>query len=343
LSRPGSFPQRTERFVQEPTPTPAEIFALVADPLQDVERLFRESLASPVRIIREIGSFVAEGGGKRVRPALHLLSARLCGYTGPHDVLLAAVLECIHSATLIHDDIIDGATTRRGRPSVNHAWGNNVTVLFGDYLYAKAMEMALRAGNLRVMEKLAEVTLRMTEGEMLQTRYLGRLDLGVDEYLDLIERKTAALFAGCCELAGILAGVTAEQETALRRYGRNLGMAFQVVDDLLDFTGDQKTLGKPAASDLREGKATLALLELLEGGSKRGFELATEILGSDDGGTPAIAELSRLLDERGAIASAHRRAQRYASEATRQLVHFPPGPARQALQAVPDLILFRDR
>jgi octaprenyl-diphosphate synthase len=258
-------------------------------------------------------------------------------------VLLAAVLECIHSATLIHDDIIDGATTRRGRPSVNHAWGNNVTVLFGDYLYAKAMEMALRAGNLRVMEKLAEVTLRMTEGEMLQTRYLGRLDLGVDEYLDLIERKTAALFAGCCELAGILAGVTAEQETALRRYGRNLGMAFQVVDDLLDFTGDQKTLGKPAASDLREGKATLALLELLEGGSKRGFELATEILGSDDGGTPAIAELSRLLDERGAIASAHRRAQRHASEATRQLVQFPPGPARQALQAVPDLILFRDR
>jgi octaprenyl-diphosphate synthase len=343
LSYLNLFPGRAPRGLQDPVFSPTEIFALVTDPLQQVERLFRESLASPVHIIHEIGHFVAEGGGKRVRPALRLLSARLCGYSGPHDVLLATVLECIHSATLIHDDIIDDATTRRGRPSVNRRWGNNVTVLFGDYLYAKAMEMALRAKNLRVMEKLAEITLRMTEGEMLQTRYVGRLDLGVSEYLDLIERKTAALFAGCCELAGILAGVGREREHALYRYGLNLGLAFQVVDDLLDFTGDPKTLGKPAASDLREGKVTLALIELLDAGSTRGRELAAAILASGLEDTEAISELTRLLHERGAIAKAHRRAQHYAAEATRELRLFPDSPARQALQTVPDLILFRDR
>jgi octaprenyl-diphosphate synthase len=343
LSRAGHNLGRAERLLQEPVPTPAEIFALVAEPLQSVESLFRESLESPVHIIHEIGGFVAEGAGKRVRPALHLLSSKLCGYRGPHDVLLATVLECIHSATLIHDDIIDDARTRRGRASVNHQWGNNVTVLFGDYLYAKAMEMALSAGSLRVMETLAEITLRMTEGEMLQTRYLGRLDLGVAEYLDLIERKTAALFAGCCRLAGILAGVGEEKERALHRYGLSLGLAFQIVDDLLDFTGDPKTLGKPAASDLREGKATLALIELLESGSERGRELASEILEGGAGAPRAIAELTRLLHDRGAIASAHHRAQKYALEATQQLAIFPSSPARQALEAVSELILFRDR
>jgi geranylgeranyl pyrophosphate synthase len=184
----------------------AEIHELIGDKLALVEEQFRDNLASPVAIVEEIGSFVAQSGGKRVRPTAHLLAARLCEYEGPHDVLLATVLEFIHSATLIHDDIIDEAQVRRGRPSVNSNWGNNVTVLFGDYLFAKAMEMALGAGSLEVMRRLADVTLRMTEGEMLQTRYEGRLDLTVPEYLDLIEKKTAALFGACCELGGVLAG-----------------------------------------------------------------------------------------------------------------------------------------
>ena len=182
-------------------------------------------------------------------------------------MLLATVLEFIHSATLIHDDVIDDAATRRGRPSVNRGWGNTITVLFGDYLYAKAMELALRAGSLRVMDRLAWITLRMTEGEMIQTRFVGRLDLTTDEYMDLIERKTAVLFGGCCELAGILAGVDQGTERALREYGVHIGLAFQIVDDMLDFTGDPAVLGKPTASDLREGKATLPVLDLLKTGS----------------------------------------------------------------------------
>ena len=340
----SGMPQRVDPAVQEPAYSPADIAALVADELIRVEDLFRLSVASPVRIVDEIGSFVADGGGKRVRPMLHLLCAKLVGYRGPHDVLMATVLECIHSATLIHDDIIDEATTRRGRPSVNHRWGNNITVLFGDYLYAKAMEMALDAGSLRIMRVLAEITLRMTEGEMLQTRYVGRLDLSVPEYLDLVERKTAALFGGCCEIAGMLGQVGDEREQALRRYGLKLGLAFQLVDDLLDFTGDAAVLGKPAASDLREGKATLAVIDLLSEGPPRATDLARTVVAAGNGGAVReIGELTALLHETGAIARARARARRYAEEAAAELQRFPDGPFRRALQAVPDLLVFRDR
>jgi octaprenyl-diphosphate synthase len=329
--------------VSDAAPVQAEIRSLVSDKLVAVEGLFGEHLASPVSIVSEIGDFVAESGGKRVRPTLHLLAARLCRYEGPNDVLLATVLEFIHCATLIHDDIIDEATTRRGRTSVNYRWGNNVTVLFGDYLFAKAMELALQADSLRVMEELARVTLRMTEGEMLQTRYNGRIDLTVEEYLDLIEKKTAALFACCCELAGILAGRDAEERAALRRYGRNLGLAFQLVDDLLDFTGSPEVLGKPAGSDLREGKATLAVIDLIQTGSIEGRALALDVMESGSGDGPAIAELTGLLHESGAIERTQRRARGFARLALNELERFEDGPARRALASMSDLLLHRRR
>jgi len=341
LSRTSGF-GRARRRQYDAATARAEIIPLVADELRRVEAMFRESLASPVGIVDEIGQFVTEGGGKRVRPTLHLLGTQLCGYKGPHGVLLATVVELIHCATLIHDDIIDEATTRRGRESVNYSWGNNITVLFGDYMFAKAMETALGAGSLRVMEKLAEVTLRMTEGEMLQTRYVGRLDLTLEEYLDLVERKTAALFACCCELAGMLAGVDADREASLRRYGLNLGLAFQLVDDLLDFTGDEATLGKPAANDLREGKATLAVLDLLACGSKEDREMAGRVM-SGTGGADEIELFTRRLQASGAIERAHERARFHARSAIVELERFPECPARRALQSLPDLLLFRDR
>ena len=333
---------RVAPLCADPSAARAEIIPLVADRLLEVEDSFRDNLASPVEIVDEIGRFVVEGTGKRVRPTLHLLCTRLCGYEGPHDVLLATVVELIHCATLIHDDIIDGATTRRGRQSVNHRWGNDVTVLFGDYMFAKAMELALKAGSLRVMERLADTTLRMTEGEMLQTRYVGRIDLTVEEYLDLVERKTAALFACCCELAGLLCGVDAEREAGLRRYGRHLGLAFQLVDDLLDFTGDANRLGKPTASDLREGKATLAVLDHLSCGGEKERRLVRQIMAGDDD-PKAIARLHRQLDESGSIERAHERARFHARSAIGELGAFPENAARRALHSLPDLLLFRDR
>lgn len=340
---PGGSSSRAERLVHDPSAAAYEIQDLVRDRLARVESLFREQLASPVGIIDEIGDFLATGGGKRIRPTLHLLCAKLCDYRGPHDVLLATVLEFIHSATLIHDDIIDDAKTRRGRPSVNHRWGNNVTVLFGDWLYAKAMDMALEAGSLEIMSRLADITLRMTEGEMIQTRLVGRIDLTIDEHLDLVERKTAVLFGGCCELGGILARADRESCSALRRFGLNLGLAFQIVDDLLDFTGDAVILGKPAASDLSEGKVTLALIDLLSTGSVRGHSLTRRIIESGHSHGPEIEELTALLHSSGAITRTRGRAKTYAAAAVAELARFPDSAARRALENIPELLLDRDR
>jgi len=341
LTHPTGF-GRAELLRSGPDVVRAEVTPLVADRLQEVEESLCHNLASPIRIVDEIGQFVTEGAGKRVRPTLHLLCTRLCEYEGPHDVLLATVVELIHSATLIHDDIIDGAKTRRGRESVNHRWGNDITVLFGDYMFAKAMELALQAESLPVMQRLADVTLRMTEGEMLQTRYVGRLDLTVDEYLDLVERKTAALFSCCCELAGLLSGVDAERGAALRSYGRHVGLAFQLVDDLLDFTGDSERLGKPTAGDLRGGKVTLAVLDLLSGCGDAERRLVREVMdGRDD--LDAIRRLTETLHESGALERAHERARFHALSAIGELRLFPESPARRALKTLPDLLLFRER
>jgi len=343
VTAPGGLRGRAERLLQEPAPNLAEILDLVSDRLGEVETMFRDNLASPVGIVREIGDFVTEGGGKRVRPTLHLLAADVAGYEGPHDVLMACVLEYIHSATLIHDDIIDEADVRRGRPSVNHRWGNAVTVLFGDWLLSKAMEMALRAGSLRIMEILSELTQRMVEGEMLQTRYAGRADVSREQYLDLIERKTAVLFGGCCETAGVMAGLRPDRCRALRRYGLNLGMAFQIVDDLLDLTGDSAVLGKPAASDLREGKTTLPVIDLLATGPARAQDLVRAIMtdGRSDG--PETTELRVFLEEGGALERSRRLARQHAASAAGELGGFGPGPARRALESLPDLLIFRDR
>jgi octaprenyl-diphosphate synthase len=337
---------RAEHLGPDPVLTKTEIQRLVGRDLVRVEEQFRENLASPLEIVDEIGSFVAEGGGKRIRPTLHLLAAKLCDYRGPHAVLLATVLEFIHSATLIHDDIIDEAKTRRGHDSVNHRWGNDVTVLFGDYLFAKAMQMALRAESLSVMDRLAQVTLGMTEGEMLQTRYVGRLDVTVEEYVDLVRRKTAGLFACCCDLATRLAGVDEARATALHRYGTNLGMAFQLVDDLLDFTGDSRKLGKEAASDLREGKATLAVIDLLGGASPHadeGRELAQRIMNHGSVDSPDIRRFHRLLETSGSIERARETARSFASAAISELDGFDDSPTRTALVALPELVLNRDR
>jgi len=329
---------------EHPRPDPAslrdDILPLVGDALDRVELLFRENLASPVGIVHEIGEFVVAGDGKRLRPTLHLLCTRLCGYGGPHDVVLATVLELIHGATLIHDDVIDEATTRRGRASANFRWGNQVTVLFGDYMFAKAMQMALRAESLEVMELLAEATLRMTEGEMLQTRYVGRLDVSADECVSLIEKKTAALFGCCCELAAILAGKDARHRKALRRYGRHLGITFQLIDDLLDFTGNEGVMGKPVASDLRSGKATLAVIDALSDDGDEVRALATLIMDGEHDGT--VGRLTKLLDATGALHRTRELAASHAAEATRQLEPFAPGPARDALEALPALLLCRD-
>jgi octaprenyl-diphosphate synthase len=331
----------------EPTRKPTvsglrEIVQLVEDDLVKVEALFEEQIRSDVALVGEIGRYIREGGGKRIRPALLLLASRLSGFRGERAILLAAVVEFIHTATLLHDDIIDEATVRRGRRSVNSRWGNDITVLAGDFLYTKSMSMALSQDNLKILRLLSDVTLRMIEGEILEIERDADLATTPQDHVDIIKRKTAHLFSACTRIGALLGGLGEAQEQALASYGLNLGIAFQMVDDLLDFTADERVLGKPVANDLREGKLTLPALFMLERGNEVVKRKLQQVL-EDRGFTrvPA-AEIARLARETGALAEARSLAEDYAQAARQDLVGFEPSVYRDALAVLPDFILARD-
>ncbi len=245
------------------------IFDLVRDDLALVEQEIAAQNSAAIEPVCEISSYLREGGGKRLRPALLLLAAGASGYRGESAIRLGAVVEMIHSATLIHDDVIDGADTRRGRPSANARWGNHMSVLAGDWLYMQSFEMALRERNFAVLDILIDLTQNMVEGELLQLTRLGQIDLNEAEATELAYRKTACLFSGCARLGAVLGKQSKEIEDGLADYGRNAGLAFQLVDDLLDFTASPEKLGKPVLSDLKEGKVTLPLIFALQAHAAR--------------------------------------------------------------------------
>ena len=322
----------------------SEIFEPVQADLEAVEREFARHVQSRVELIPEIGRYIQTSGGKRVRPAVLLMASRLAGYTGDRAVLYAAVVEFIHTATLVHDDIIDQSDLRRGRLAVHSRWGNDVTVLLGDYLYIKSMALALTEDSLDVIRLLCDVTLRMIEGELYQLTKTGDVDITEEEHFEIIRRKTAYLFGGCAQIGGLLGKVNVEQENALREYGFNLGVAFQLVDDLLDFTADERSLGKPVGSDLREGKITLPIIYLLQRAGEPAADQIVRAAVRDRAVTPeAWQSLVRLLAEHHATGSAYDKAVEYATRAKRQLDVFPDGPDRERLLALPDYVLSRDR
>jgi octaprenyl-diphosphate synthase len=320
-----------------------EIVQLVEDDLARVEELFEDQVRSDVPLVAEIARYVRDGGGKRIRPALLLLACRLCGYRGDRAVLLAGVVEFIHSATLLHDDIIDGATVRRGRRSVNSRWGNDITVLLGDFLYTKAMSMALSQDNLRVLRLLSDVTLRMIEGQLLEIEHDRDLEVSPEDHIDIIRRKTADLFSACTRIGGMLGEVGDEKEQALSRFGLNLGICFQMIDDLLDFTATEEVLGKPVASDLRDGKLTLPAIFLVKRGGAAAKEKVAAVL--EDRGFTRVTreELVRAAAESGAIEEARRLAARYAELALADLAPFERSTYREALAYLPEFLLARDR
>jgi octaprenyl-diphosphate synthase len=320
-----------------------QLFEPVRGDLEAVEREFARQVQSQVHVIPEIGNYLLKSGGKRVRPAVLLMSARLCGYTGPRAILNAAVVEFIHTATLVHDDIIDDADVRRGRKAVHSQWGNDVTVLAGDFLYIKSMAMALTQDTLDIVRLLCDVTLRMIEGELYQLTKNGVVDLTEEEHFDIIRRKTAHLFGGCAQIGGMLGEVGAEKEQALREYGFSLGIMFQLVDDLLDFTGAAEALGKPVGADLREGKITLPLIHLLEHGGPEAGELIRGVVRDREVNTEDWARIKALLAEHRSIEYAYGRAVEFGEAAKRQLRVFAPSPEREALMALADYVLLRDR
>src|SRR5207237_1957035 len=256
--------------------------------------------------------YIQRSGGKRIRPAVLLMASRLSGYRGDRAVLYAAVVEFIHTATLVHDDIIDDSALRRGRAAVHSRWGNDITVLLGDYLYIKSMALALTHDTLDLVRLLCDVTLRMIEGELYQLTKNGDADITEDQHFDIIRRKTAYLFGGCAQIGGMLGTVSRDQEQALQEYGFNLGIAFQLVDDLLDFTGDLAALGKPVGADLREGKMTLPLIHLLQQEEEAGERIIRDIISSRTANEAQWRDLLAILNAHRSIDYTYRRAVEYA-------------------------------
>ena len=326
-----------------PAPTTAkEIFELLRDDLEAIEREFGRDTVSSVRAITEIGEYLRAGGGKRIRPALLLLSARLFGRDSRSAIRLGAVVEIIHTATLVHDDIIDEARTRRGRASANTQWGNAKCVLAGDWLYMQAFKIAVQERNFRVLDVLIDLTQQMVEGELLQMEKLGRC-IALEEHFDLIYRKTACLFSTCMRLGAILASAAQEQEEAVALYGRSVGMAFQIVDDVLDLTASEAVLGKPVASDLREGKATMAVIHALERCTPAERQQIETVLRERAFQSVQHPEVLEILNRHGSVDAALARAYDFAQQARETLAGFPDSEIKRALLWVPDFVVQREK
>ena len=319
------------------------IFDLIVPELLLVEQEFERQAQSNVQVIAYIGEYLRRSGGKRVRPALTILSNYAVGGDGSNQssIRMATVMEFLHTATLVHDDVIDKAETRRNRPSINSEFGNQTAVLMGDWLYMSAFETSLAERSLPILDILTAVTRRMTEGELLQLTLLGSTDVSEEQYFDVIARKTAYLFSACCEIGALLAGATPEHQTMLRDYGMNLGIAFQLIDDLLDFTSTEDVLGKPAGADLVEGKVSLPLQLLLQRQPEMRLSIQTVI---SEGGYLSVSRQSLLeaLDRTGTLVLARERAIEYAEAARNSLKGLDRTPYAEALSAIPAYIIERD-
>jgi octaprenyl-diphosphate synthase len=293
-------------------------------------------------VITEIANYLIAGGGKRIRPLLLLLSAKALGSRSEARIRLGAVVEMLHTATLVHDDIIDEADTRRGRPSSNTTWGNAKCVLAGDWLYMQAFQSALAERNFHVLDLLISLTQQMVEGELLQMQKLGHL-INEEEYFDLIYRKTACLFKVSMQLGAAVSDSRAAWDEPMGEYGRNLGLAFQIVDDVLDLTASEEVLGKPVASDLREGKATLAVIHALERGTGADREAIRMVLADRAFTRVPHAEILEILRRHGSLDYAMDTACAYAEAARLSVAELPDSDAKRALLWVPGFVTTRDR
>ena len=316
---------------------------LVGEDLEAVEREIRRELDSPVGLIQEMGEYIAGAGGKRLRPILLLLAARLAGARGERPVRLACVVELLHTATLIHDDVVDQAPLRRGRPSANARWGDDASVLVGDHLYSKSFDLLVRDNDRAIMETLARSTVSMTEAEVFQLERKRNDATSEADYVRIITQKTASFISACCRIGGLLGGVPPVQLEALTRYGLDIGVAFQISDDSLDFVADQDRLGKAIGADLREGKRTLPLIAMLERVEPAEAERVRAALRHRTLEAADIADIRRLVLEHDGVEYALARAQAFAQAAKADLEAFAPSEERETLTLVADFVVDRDR
>jgi octaprenyl-diphosphate synthase len=319
-----------------------EIFDLIHDELARVEKEMNLELVAGIEVATSIGQYLQASGGKRLRPALLLLASKLAGDGGASAIHLAAVVEMIHAATLVHDDVIDDARTRRGRPSTNVRWGNHTSVLAGDWLYMQAFHVALRERSFHVLDLLIGLTQMMVEGELLQLERIGRINVTEADCMELVDRKTACLFSVCARLGALVSGADASVEEQLGDYAWNLGMAFQLVDDLLDFTARESVLGKPVGGDLREGKVTLPLVYALESATDEERCAVETILRERNYDNVPLRQILEMLERYDGLERVKERAHAFTEKARAIISGFPESPYQRALYAITDLVTGRD-
>jgi octaprenyl-diphosphate synthase len=332
---------KTERAGQ--TLTAAEIFDLVREDLSLVERAIDVESVASVDTVTAIGRYLRESGGKRLRPALLLLCARFAGGGGKTAIQLGAVVEMVHAATLVHDDVIDMAQTRRGRPSANIQWGNHTCVLAGDWLYMQAFQVALRERNFHVLDLLIGLTQMMVEGELIQLDRIGRIAITEADCMELADRKTACLFTACARLGAVSAGADTVVEEKLGDFAWNLGMAFQLIDDMLDFVSRESTLGKPVGGDLREGKVTLPLVYALQAATPAETRMIEAVLRDRNYDDAPFADVLEMVERYDGIRRTRERAAQFTDRARQVVGEFPESTWQRALLMLTDLITERDR
>lgn len=312
----------------------AGVRALAADDMAQVDALIRSRLASDVVLINRIADHIIAGGGKRLRPMLHVLAAGAAGYQGKEHAKLAAIIEFIHTSTLLHDDVVDESDMRRGRKTANALWGNAASVLVGDFLYSRSFQLMVELDDMRIMRILADTTNTIAEGEVLQLLNIGNADVDEAAYLAVIERKTAVLFAAATELGGVLGGLDDTQTAALRRYGMELGYAFQIADDLLDYVSDADTLGKNIGDDLAEGKPTLPLIYAMQTADAEQLKSLRHAI--EHGGLDSLDRIIAAIRDSGALDRVHAKAVTHADAAREALAVLPPSAHRDALATLAD-------
>jgi octaprenyl-diphosphate synthase len=318
-----------------------KILAAVEADLNEIEKALSENLNPYLELVQDVAGHLLFSGGKRLRPLLMVLSARICGYTGNYEKTFSTALEYLHTATLLHDDLVDGATLRRGKQVANAAWGNSIAVLVGDYLLARALSISAGTGRLRVIQVLAELTENMSQGEVHQLMRKGDISLAEDEYLEVIRRKTAMLFEAACRVSAIIADAPQERENALAAYGYNLGIAFQMADDLFDYTLTTADFGKEVGADLREGKLTLPVIFALNQAPAEDKDLMVKIIRDREFSVQDFKRLIELLDKHGGITYTKKVAADYINNSKNALSIFEPSQAKDIMLDLADYALAR--
>jgi len=319
------------------------VLALIGEDLKNVEKQFKKDLESDVPLIRKVGEYVLSSGGKRIRPALLLLAARLMGYKGERHVPLASVVEFIHTATLLHDDVVDSANMRRGLASANTLWGNEASVLVGDFLFSKSFSLMVAYGDLNILRVLADATTQIAEGEVLQLICTSDVDITEERFIKVVVCKTAVLLAAACQAGAILGDASPEEEAALAAFGMDLGIAFQLMDDTLDYVADEKEFGKNIGHDLEEGKITLPLIEALRLCSEDERELISEIVIKDELERDDFDQVFEIVTKFGGIEYTINKARKYVTSAKSHLEIFDDSPIRAALYKLADYVVTRGR